>query len=152
MQKPKLAEAEQRAEPATPNDWTETTVRVRYAETDQMGVAYHSNYLVWFELGRTNLFRQRGHAYRDLEKEGYYIVVAEVHCRYHAPARYDDLLTIRTRVKEAGRRLVKFEYEIRAEDGGKVASGETMHIITDPDGKPTQLPEQVLTLLKPSSE
>ena len=132
-------------------DWTETTVRVRYAETDQMGVVYHANHLVWFEMGRTDLFRQRGYAYRDLEKEGYHIVVGEVRCRYHGPARYDDTLTVRTRVKEAGSRLVKFEYEIQDEDGGKVASGETMHIITGADGKPTQLPEKYVSMLKNSA-
>ncbi len=133
------------------SDWCETSLRVRYAETDQMGVVYHSNHLVWFEMGRTDLFRQRGRAYRELEKDGYYIVVGEVRCLYHAPARYDDELTIRTRVKEAGTRLVRFEYEILAEDGGKVASGETMHIITGPDGKPRPLPEKYLALLTNSA-
>lgn len=123
--------------------YVDLTLRVRYAETDQMGVAYYANHLVWFELGRTELFRQRGYTYQELEeKEGCYIMVAEAHCRYHAPARYDQLLTVRTRVKSARSRLLCFSYELLAEDGTRIASGETLHVITGRDGKPRSLPER----------
>jgi acyl-CoA thioester hydrolase len=125
------------------NDYVDISVRVRYAETDQMGVAYYANHLVWFELGRTELFRQRGYAYRELEEqEGYFLIVAEVRCRYHSPARYDEVLTVRTRVKEARTRVVAFTYEILAEDGRKVATGETLHVVTDRQGRPRTLPEK----------
>lgn len=125
------------------SDHVDISVRVRYAETDQMGVAYYSNHLVWFELGRTEFLRRRGHVYRELEeKEGCYLIVGEAHCRYHAPARYDDVLTVRTRVKGARSRIVVFSYEILAADGHKLATGETLHVITDRQGKPRTLPER----------
>ena len=116
-------------------------VRVRYAETDQMGVAYYSNHFVWFELGRTEFFRQRGFVYKELEeREGCYATVAEARCRYHAPARYDDVLTIRTWLIAARGRVIQFEYEVRGEDGTRIASGETLHVITDRSGRPRSLP------------
>jgi acyl-CoA thioester hydrolase len=91
----------------------ETTVRVRYAETDQMGVVYHANFYVWFEIGRAELFRQLGFSYKDMEqKDDCYIVVGETKCRHLRPARYDDVLRIRTRVAEAGTRTVRFAYEV----------------------------------------
>ncbi|MEE8201666.1 MAG: thioesterase family protein [Candidatus Acidoferrales bacterium] len=134
-------------------DYVDIPVRVRYAETDRMGVAYYANHFVWFELGRTEFFRQRGHLYKELEEEeGCYIIVAEASCRYHAPARYDELLTVRTRVKEARSRVVVFTYEILAEDGRKVATGETLHVITDRGGKPRSLPERYReALLSPAT-
>src|SRR5579863_2716707 len=89
-----------RTEPA----WTTTTLRVRYAETDQMGVVYHANYLIWFEIGRTDYCRKHGFAYREMEKQdGLYIMVAEARCRYKAPARYDDEILVRTSLKEMRR-------------------------------------------------
>ena len=130
-------------EPERAADYVDTTVRVRYAETDQMGVAYYGSHFVWFELGRTEFIRQRGYPYRQLEEqEGLYLIVAEASCRYHAPARYDDVLTIRTWVKQARSRVVVFSYEILAEDGTKVATGETLHVTTDREGKPRTLPER----------
>ena len=127
----------------TADDYVDVTVRVRYAETDQMGVAYYANHFVWFELGRTEFFRQRGYVYKDLEEqEGCFIIVAEAHCRYHSPARYDEVLTVRTRVKEARTRVVVFSYEILGPDGRKVATGETLHVVTDREGKPRTLPEK----------
>lgn len=125
------------------NDYVDTAVRVRYAETDRMGVAYYANHLVWFEIGRTEFFRRRGHVYKELEEqEGCYIIVAEVRCRYHSPAHYDEQLTVRTCVKEARSRVIVFSYEILAEDGRPVATGETVHVITDRKGKPRSLPER----------
>lgn len=125
------------------SDYVDVTLRVRYAETDQMGVAYYGNHFVWFELGRTELFRQRGYVYKDLEEqEGCFIIVAEAHCRYHSPARYDEVLTVRTRVKEARTRVVVFSYEILGPDGCLLATGETLHVVTDRKGKPRSLPER----------
>lgn len=134
------------------SDAVDLEVRVRYAETDQMGLVYYANHFVWFELGRTEFFRRRGYVYKELEeKEGYYIIVAEAHCRYHAPARYDDVLTVRTRVKEARNRVIVFAYEILSQDGSRVATGETLHVITDRDGKPRSLPDRYRSaLLSPS--
>jgi len=125
------------------DDYVDINVRVRYAETDQMGVAYYANHLVWFELGRTELFRYRGYAYRELEEqEGYFLIVAEVRCRYHSPARYDEVLTVRTRVEDVRTRMVAFSYEILAQEGRKVATGETLHVVTDRQGRPHSLPEK----------
>ncbi len=129
-------------------DHVDLTFRVRYAETDQMGVAYYANHLVWFELGRTEFFRQRGFVYKDIEeKDNCYATVAEVRCRYHAPARYDDTLTVRTWCKAARSRVIQFEYEIVNEAGTRVATGETLHVITDRNGKSHSLPEKYIDAL-----
>ncbi len=127
----------------------DTTLRVRYAETDQMGVAYHSNHLIWFEVGRVELMRSRGVPYKQMETEDdCHIFVAEVQCRYVAPARYDDVLRVRTRIAEAGSRFVQFAYEIaRAEDGQLLATGYTKHVICGKDGRPKSLPEKYRGLL-----
>ena len=130
------------------SDWHSAEVRVRYAETDQMGVVYHANHIIWFEVGRVELFRGRDKPYHKMESDGYYLTVGEVRCRYHSPARYDDLLTVKTRVQSAGSRIIKFEYEILGEDGTRVATGETMHIVTGRDGKPRPLPHHYLQPLK----
>jgi len=127
-----------------PTEWTTATLRVRYAETDQMGVVYYANYLVWFEIGRTDFCLQHGFAYRDMEREdGLYIMVAEARCRYKAPARYDDEILIRTRVTGMRKRVLIFGYEIykRCTDE-LIAEGETVHVITDRDGRPRTLPEK----------
>jgi len=124
--------------------WTNTTLQVRYAETDQMGVVYYANYLVWFEIGRTDFCRQHGFAYRNMEQhDGLYIMVAESRCRYKAPARYDDEILVRTCLKEIRRRVLVFGYEIhrRATDE-LLAEGETVHVITDREGHPRSLPDK----------
>ena len=128
----------------SPVDWISTTFRVRYAETDQMGVVYYANYLVWFEIGRTHYCRQRGFAYRDMEKDdGLYILVAEVRCRYKAPARYDDEIEVRTCLREIRKRVLVFGYEIyRPATDEILAEGETVHVITDRDGRPRALPDK----------
>ncbi len=125
------------------DDWHETTIRVRYAETDRMGVVYHANYLVWFEIGRTEFCRARGFAYRDMEEnDNAFLVVAESYCRYKAPAHYDDELLIRTRITELRRRSVRFGYEVvRLPDGQIIAEGETGHVVTDPTGRVISLPD-----------
>ena len=123
--------------------WHETSIRVRYAETDQMGMVYHANYLVWFEIGRTEYCRARGFSYREMEETGStYLVVAESYCHYKAPAYYDDELVVRTHVTELRRRSVRFGYEIiRAADGVIIAEGETGHVVTDVNNRVISLPE-----------
>jgi acyl-CoA thioester hydrolase len=124
--------------------WTTTTLQVRYAETDQMGVVYYANYLVWFEIGRTDFCRDHGFAYREMEQQdGLYIMVAEARCRYKAPARYDDEIVIRTCLKETRRRVLTFGYEVyRKATDEMLAEGETVHVITDREGHPRSLPEK----------
>jgi acyl-CoA thioester hydrolase len=128
----------------SPNHWTTTTLQVRYAETDQMGVVYYANYLVWFEIGRTDFCRHHGFAYREMEQQdGLYIMVAEARCRYKAPARYDDEILVRTCLKEMRRRVLIFGYEVyRQATDELLAEGETVHVITDREGHPRSLPEK----------
>ncbi len=124
-------------------EWHETLLRVRYAETDKMGIVYYANYLVWFEIGRTEFCRTRGFSYRDMEEmDEAFLVVAESYCRYKAPAYYDDELLIRTHITELRKRSLRFGYEIvRASDGQIIAEGETGHVITDASGRVRSFPE-----------
>jgi len=119
-------------------------VRVRYAETDKMGIVYYANYLVYFEIGRVEYMRQRGLDYRRMELEDdSHTVVAEAKCRYRRPARYDDPLRIRTRVSSARRRTIQFGYEILHDETGELlATGETIHVVSDSKGCPKKLPEK----------
>ena len=114
-------------------EWHESLLRVRYAETDKMGIVYYANYLIWFEIGRTEFCRARGFSYRDMEEnDDAFLVVAESYCRYKAPAYYDDELLIRTHITELRRRSLRFGYEIvRVSDGQIIAEGETGHVVTD---------------------
>src|SRR6266436_1214999 len=118
------------------DQWHEALLRVRYAETDKMGVVYHANYLIWFEIGRTEFCRARGFSYRDMEEnENAFLVVAESYCRYKAPAYYDDVLIVRTHITELRRRSLRFGYElIRESDGVVIAEGETGHVVTTRTG------------------
>ncbi len=124
-------------------EWHESVVRVRYAETDKMGIVYYANYLIWFEIGRTDFCRARGFAYRDMEEnDDAFLVVAECYCRYKAAAYYDDELLVRTHITELRRRSLRFGYEIvRASDGQVIAEGETGHVITDSTGRVRSIPE-----------
>jgi acyl-CoA thioester hydrolase len=123
-------------------------VRVRYAETDQMGVVYHANYLVWFEVGRIEYFRALGVEYKQMEiQDDCHIVVVEAHCRYRQSARYDEVLRIRARIAEMRSRTIHFTYEvIRDADEQLLATGETKHVICGKDGKPKHLPEKYRAL------
>ncbi len=134
---------------AMPDERHETLLRVRYSETDKMGVVYHANYLVWFEIGRTEFCRARGFSYRDMEEnDNSFLVVAESYCRYKAPAHYDDELIVRTHVTELRRRSLRFGYEIvRASDGKIIAEGETGHVVTDANGRVRSFPEGYTQLL-----
>jgi acyl-CoA thioester hydrolase len=123
-------------------------VRVRYAETDRMGVVYYANYLVWFEVGRTDLLRESGWDYREMEKEGYALPVIEAHCTYREPAKYDDVLDVRTTGMLLSPVRVQFTYEIvRAADAAMLATGTTVHATLDRAGRPCRLPERVRTWL-----
>jgi acyl-CoA thioester hydrolase len=126
----------------------ETRVRVRYAETDQMGVVYHANYLIWFEVGRVEYIRQLGLDYKSMEREeGCGIAVADVSIRYKAPARYDDELIVQTRLIAARGVLIRFGYRIvRAEDGVVMCEGETVHVVVDGDMKKRSLPQRYAEL------
>ena len=118
-------------------------LRVRYAETDQMGVVYYSNYLVWFEVARTEFFREKGLDYNCIEKERkIYLPVTEVSCRYKAPLRYDDIFTITTWLGDVGRSRLIFEYAIK-KDGLIVTTGYTKHVFIDTKGKPIAMPQDI---------
>jgi len=136
--------------PWLPSDWCSTEIRVRYAETDQMGVVYYSNYLVWFEVGRTEFCRRRSLPYKDFEREFQaYLAVAEAQCRYLTPARYDDVLIIRTRVDSFRKRTISFQYEIvNKESGLVVASGRTLHVLLDENGRPRSFSAHFLRVMR----
>lgn len=116
--------------------------RVRYAETDQMRVVYHANYLVWMEMARTELCRIRGVRYRDMERDDQIrLAVVDAHCRYHAPALYDDEILSEGRIAEANSRMLTFAYDIRnAETGQLLVTGETRHVFLDSTGRPVRMP------------
>ena len=127
----------------------EAQLRVRYAETDQMGVVYHSNYIVWFEVGRVELLRQLGFTYRDMEKQDdTHIAVVDVHCRFKSPAHYDDLVTVRTWLIHVRESLLHFGYEIvRASDGKVLAEGDSAHIVVNAQFKRIHLPKKYMAPL-----
>ncbi len=120
----------------------EARLRVRYAETDKMGVVYHSHFIIWFELGRVELLRQLGFSYRDMEiQDDCHIAVVDVRCRYKQPARYDDEIVVRTSLKNMRESLLHFSYEIvRASDNALLAQGESTHIAVNSKFEKTQLP------------
>jgi acyl-CoA thioester hydrolase len=116
-------------------------VRVRYAETDQMGIVYYANYLVWFEVGRTDLLRERGWSYREMEGDGLSLPVVEAACAYRRPALYDDELDVRTTGVLLSPVRVRFDYQVvRPSDGATVAQGHTVHASLDRNGRPARLP------------
>jgi acyl-CoA thioester hydrolase len=128
----------------------ETRFRVRYAETDQMGVVYYANYLIWMELGRVEYCRSIGLRYKDMEvNDGILLAVAEANCRYLSPARYDEEIVLHTTVKQSGPRMVRFSYEMsEAGSGRKLATGETAHVFCGRDMRPLKLPEKYLVLFR----
>jgi acyl-CoA thioester hydrolase len=130
--------------------WSETRVRVRYAETDQAGMVYHSNYLIWFEIGRVELCRDHGFNYRDMEIEAdAFLPVTEAHLRYRIPAKYDDVIVIRTRATDIRSRAITFIYEVRREtDDTLLAEGETRHIVMNRAGRARSFPPEYAEKLK----
>ncbi|MGI8546399.1 MAG: acyl-CoA thioesterase [Gemmatimonadaceae bacterium] len=115
-------------------------LRVRYAETDQMGVVYHSNYLIWCEVGRTDFIRAIGASYADLERDGVALAVVEAHLRYRRPARYDETIRVVTSVAEVRSRVVRFEYEVTSADGTVLVTGYTTLVAMSRDGKTSAIP------------
>jgi acyl-CoA thioester hydrolase len=126
----------------------ETPVRVRYAETDRMGIVYHSHYIVWFEIGRTDYCRAAGMPYRAMEDSGLFILVTGVECRYRRPARYDDALRVRSWLTELASRGLSFGYEIVDAEDRLLAEGATRHVFADASGKPRRAPGHILGRLE----
>lgn len=120
-----------------------TTIRVRYAETDAMGIVHHAVYPVWMELGRSDFLRELGQSYAEWEAQGVMMSVGELQVKYRLPAKYDELVEVRTRLAEAGRRKVVFTYEI-LRDGTRLAEGRTTHLVTGPDGRSRVMPDHLL--------
>lgn len=132
--------------------WHSTTFHVRYAETDQMGIVHHSQYVVWMEEGRSAMLRALGSAYSDFEAGGYYLAVSEIHVRYLAPARYDRAVTVRTRVAQLRSRAVCFEYEIvDAQSGQLLVTGQSQHVCIDRQAKVTSIPASWRQRLAPQA-
>ena len=124
--------------------------RVRYAETDQMGVVYHTNYLVWCEVGRTDFIRARGMSYADIERAGVGLAVSNLSARFHGAARYDDLIRVRTTLSEVKSRALTFDYEItRADTGERLVTARTALVSIDRHGRLVALPRNVRELFEP---
>ena len=128
----------------------ETRIRVRYAETDQMGVVYHANHFIWFEVGRVELLRQFGFSYKDMEREdGCFIAVIDARCRYKAPVHYDDEVIVRTYLKHVREKVLRFGYELRRTESGELlAEGETTHIVANAQMKTRTLPEKYMRVFR----
>jgi acyl-CoA thioester hydrolase len=125
------------------------SIRVRYAETDKMGVVYHANYFMWFEIGRCELLRDIGRSYREMESAGIALPVIEAHCEYKSPAKYDDELQVRTRGRLLSPARVEFQYEIRrVGDGAVNAVGRTVHAAVNTKGRPCRLPDYIREVLE----
>jgi len=124
-----------------------TRLRVRYAETDRMGVVYYANYFVWFEVARTDWLRTTGWSYREMEADGVALPVIEAHCDYRQPSRYDDEIEIRTRATLLSPVRIRFDYEV-LRDGTVLTTGHTIHAAVDPTGRPCRVPPRVVELLQ----
>jgi acyl-CoA thioester hydrolase len=129
--------------PENATDFVETTVNVRYAETDRMGIVYYANYLVWFEVGRVAWCKAKGFHYAEMEsKDDRFLMVAEAGCRYKSPARFEDDVIVRTKLAKATDRVIRYQYEILNKGNGQLlATGETAHVVTDKNYRPSRLPE-----------
>lgn len=126
----------------------ETDIRVRYQETDNMGVVYYANYLVWFEVARTEYLRSLGILYTRIEEKGFYLMVASVSCQYKSPAKYDDLVRVQTWISEIKNSSMKFEYKLFV--GEKlIATGDSIHVFTNKSGRPVRMPEEIKKLVHP---
>ncbi|MBK8792907.1 MAG: acyl-CoA thioesterase [Holophaga sp.] len=123
-----------------------TAIRVRYAETDAMGIVHHSVYPIWMELGRSDFLREQGQSYAEWERQGVMMSVAEIFVKFRSPARYDEMVQVRTQLLEANRRKIVFGYEI-SRDGVRLVEGRTVHVVTGPDGRARILPDHLLALV-----
>ncbi len=128
-----------------------TQIRVRYAETDAMGIVHHAVYPVWMELGRSDLLRQMGQSYAAWEQRGVMMSVAELHVRFRSPAKYDELIEVHSQLTEAGRRRVVFAYVV-VRDGTRLAEGESVHVVTGPDGRARVMPDDLLEFIRTALE
>lgn len=126
----------------------ETELRVRYSETDRMGMVYHGAYVAWFEVGRTEFCRAAGFPYRRMEDDGLWILVTRVECVYRRPARYDDRIFVGARMTELGSRGIAFAYEVVNEQRERVADGASRHVFADPTGRPVHAPAEVVAALE----
>jgi len=127
----------------------EYSARVRYADTDQMGVVYHARYLEWFESARTEMLRYAGFPYRNLEEQGFFLPVIEAHCRYRLPVHYDEVVNIRTQMEEINRLKIRLKYRLFIEGHPALrAEGWTLHCFTDKGGKPVRAPQELIDVLK----
>ena len=126
----------------------QTELQVRYSETDRMGIVYHANYIVWFEIGRTEYCRAAGLPYRTMEDAGLLILVTGVECKYRRSARYDDLVRVRSRLTELGSRGLAFAYEVVNTEDRLLAHGATRHVFADVSGKPRRAPEEIVAALE----
>ncbi|MGB3905358.1 MAG: thioesterase family protein [Anaerolineae bacterium] len=134
-------------------DVVETTLRARYAETDAMGIVYHTNYIVWFEVGRGEYMRQRGGTYREFEELGMYLPLTEVDARFITPARYDDEVVVRTSVEEVRSRSVTLYYEVLMKDTGQLlVTGHTKHLCMDREGRVRRLPQELIDAFSSGGE
>jgi len=124
----------------------ETKIRVRYEETDAMGVVYYSNYFVWFEVARTEFLRSIGLSYKKMEEEGFRLAVVDASCRYKAPSRYDDVVNLQTWVSDVGNASLRFEYKVSCREK-LLATGMTAHVFTDPALKPVKIPQALREVL-----
>ncbi|MGC8796431.1 MAG: acyl-CoA thioesterase [Thermodesulfovibrio sp.] len=127
--------------------FVDVPVRVKYADTDNFGIVYYGNYAIFFEKARTEYLRKRGFTYKELENKGYHLPVVEFHVKYYKPARYDDLLFIKTSIKSLKSRGIVFHYEVLKE-GEKIAEGFTYHICVNNENKPVTLPHSFVKILK----
>ena len=128
----------------------ETEIRVRYQETDNMGVVYYANYFIWFEVARTEYLRSAGVSYRKLEEKGAYLMVASATCQYKAPARYDDVVRIQTWIPRLKNSSLQFEHKLFIGDK-LIAAGESVHVFTNSNGRPIRVPEEIRDLYKECS-
>lgn len=129
-------------------DYFDYVCRVRYSDTDKMGVSYYANYLLWFEAARTEYFRALGLPYTECEKKGLFLPVVEAGVRYLSSSAYDDLLCVRTSVAELGKTSIRFEYQTSLQESKKpVATGFTIHVFVDPAMRPTRIPPEVKSLV-----
>jgi acyl-CoA thioester hydrolase len=128
----------------------EITIRARYAETDAMGLVHHASYIVWLEQGRTELLRARGVPYREIEERGFFVVLSDLHVRYHGSARYDDLVIVQATIAEVRSRQVIFEYVLRlAASGATLITARSEHIVVDrTTGRPARFPPDLLEALR----
>ncbi len=130
---------------------SETTLRVRYAETDAMGIVHHSRYIPWFEVGRVNFLREIGLPYKKIEEMGFLFVITDLGVRYHKPARFDDVVIIRTWMDKVYSRGMRLDYQIVDENGVTLVTGFTKFICTNKQGQPTRLPDTLISLLRNES-